>query len=439
MNLRVILFTMCSMHPDSIRDHPLRSLFIDFNSYFAAVEQHDDPGLAGRPVIVIPIDSEHTGAIAASYEAKDLGISRGTSVRDARRICPDIAIRVARHDRYVKMHKLLMTEIERHLPIVKIYSIDECACRLDRHERNAETARAKAREIKTALARNIGPSLRCSIGIAPSILLAKLAAELVKPDGLTIIEYRHLPHALEDLPLRAIPGIGEGVAKRLARAGLEDFASLWKLPPKQARAIWGSVVGERFIYALHGHDIPDEGPPQKQMIGHSRVLSPKSQSPEGARVVARALLLKAASRLRLCVLHASHLRLAIRLRPEGWFEQECVFKSTQNSWVLLRQLDSLWVSAMNTFVSLSLDRRIGLVSVSLHGLSGTGPEPDLFTLVDERAVEEKSTDLWKRIDGLNRRYKKQMVTLASQRDLDLNYLGVKIAFSRVPEMAEFDC
>jgi DNA polymerase-4 len=427
------------MHPDSVQDHPLRSLFIDFNGYFAAVEQHDDPRLVERPVIVIPIDSEHTGAIAASYEAKDLGISRGTSVRDARRICPHIAIRPARHDRYVEMHNMLMAEIERHLPIAKIYSIDECACRLDRHECDVERARAKAEEIKAALARNIGPALRCSIGIAPSTLLAKLAAELVKPDGLVPIEYYQLPNALEGLPLRAIPGVGEGVARRLARAGVEDFSSLWKLPPKQARAIWGSVVGERFIYALRGHEIPDEGPPQKQMIGHSRVLSPKSQSPGEARVVARALLLKAASRLRLYGLHASHLHLAIRLRPAGWFEQECAFVKTQNSWVLLRQLDALWDRALDTFGGLSLSMRMGLVSVSLHGLSESGPEPDLFVLSDELEAQEKSIGLWERIDGLNRRYKKQIVTLASQRGLDLNYLGVKIAFSRVPEAAEFNC
>lgn len=427
------------MRFDLTHDHPLRYLFIDFNSYFAAVEQHDDPALVGRPVIVIPIDSEHTGAIAASYEAKALGISRGTSVREARAICPSIAVRAARHDRYVELHNELMAEIERHLPIAKVYSIDECACRLDRYESDPDTALAKAREIKAALAEKIGPCLRSSIGIAPSALLAKLASELRKPDGLTAIEARHLPGTLAELPLRAIPGVGEGVARRLARAGITDFVSLWTLPPKQARAIWNSVVGERFIYALRGFDLPDEGPPQKRMIGHSRVLSPKHQSPHEARIVTRALVLKAASRLRLYNLHAGCLTVAIRLRPEGWFEQDCAFTPTQNSWELLHQLDSLWERAMQTFRSLTLGGRMGLVSIYLHELRETRPEPDLFALPNRQAAEEKNTALWAKIDALNRRYKKQVVTLASQRGLDLNYLGVKIAFSRVPEAAEFDC
>lgn len=427
------------MHPDSTFDHPLRFLFIDFNSYFAAVEQHDDPALAGKPVIVIPIESEYTGAIAASYEAKALGISRGTSVRDARAICPGIAIRSARHDRYVEIHNLLMAEIERHLPIARIYSIDECACRLDSRESRPQLAITKAEEIKAALAGNVGPLLRSSIGIGPSPLLAKLAAELIKPDGLTVIESHHLPDALAELPLRAIPGIGGGVAKRLERSGVTDFLSLWKLPPKQARAIWGSVVGERFIYALKGYDIPDEAPSQKSMIGHSRVLSPRHQDPEAARVIARALLLKAASRLRIYGLHAGRMMLGIRLRPKGWLEFDCAFTSTQNSWALLRELDAMWARAASILRDQFKDYRIGLVSVNLHQLGEAGPEPDLFIPASARAKDRNGASLWERIDGLNRRYRRQMVTLASHRELDLNYLGVKIAFSRVPEAAEFDC
>lgn len=420
--------------------HPLRFLFIDFNSYFAAVEQQDDPSLRGRPVIVTPLESEHTGAIAVSYEAKAMGIGRGTSVRDARARCPGIAVRSARHERYVEMHDLLMKEIGRHLPIARIYSIDECACRLDSREQQREAAIAKGNAIKAAIRTNIGPCLRSSIGIASSTLLAKLAAELQKPDGLTCIEAHELPQALSGLPLRAIPGVGEGIEARLDRAGVKDFTSLWQLPPKQARAIWGSVVGERFIYLLRGHDIPDEMPQAKTMIGHSRVLSPQHQHPAEARIVARALLLKAATRLRIHNLYAARLRLSLRIRPAGWFEQECAFTATRNSWTFLNALNALWDQALRHLRSAGFGGgRIALVAIDLHDLRETGPEPDLFTPADERAGDDNQTLLWEKIDGLNRQYKRQMITLASQRGLDLNYLGVKIAFSRVPDAAEFHC
>lgn len=421
---------------DSLDRKPLRCLFIDFNSYFAAVEQHDEPALRGRPVIVAPLASEHSGAIAVSYEARAAGIKRGTPVREARLLCPGLAVRIARHDRYVTVHNLLMDEIKRHLPVTRTYSIDECACRLSRDEATPEAAMAKAREIKAGIAANVGAALRCSIGLAPTPLLAKLAAELEKPDGLTVLEARALPDSLVDLPLPAIPGIGPGVARRLEKAGVTDFMGLWALPPKHARAIWGSVVGERFAYALHGHDLPDEPPGPKAMVGHSRVLSADHRRPERARIVARALLLRAASRLRHHGLYASHIALALRARPEGDAARDRTIPATQNSWAFLQALDRLWTEALAD-LPVAARTRLAMVSVHLHGLAGAAPMADLFTPPAAREAELRQTRLWAEIDALNRRYEGQAVALASQRGLGLDYLGVKIAFSRVPDPAEF--
>ncbi len=423
-------------------DDALRCLFIDFNAYFASVEQHDEPHLRGRPVIVTPLKSEHSGAIAASYEAKALGISRGTTVAEARKICPGIAVRPARHDRYVGVHHQLLREIERHLPIARVCSIDECLCRLDLREAGEAAARAKAQAIKRGIYRNVGRSLRCSIGLASSHLLAKLACEMNKPDGLTVIRTSTLPHALADLPLRNIPGIGEGVARRLEKAGVRDFIALWNLAPKQARAIWGSVQGERFLYALKGHDLPDPPEPQKAMIGHSRVLSGAHRTPEGARIVARALTLKAASRLRFCGLYAGAMSVTLKLVPSGAIQREMHFRATQNSWRFLAELDGFW-QAMRPQIERHGRRmgpdaaRIRGATVYLHGLSERPPEPDLFVPPGEDALDRRQAELWGRIDGINRKFRAPKVMLASQAGLDLNYLGVKIAFSRVPDAAEF--
>lgn len=420
--------------------HELRYLFIDFNAYFASVEQHDEPALRGRPVIVTPLKSEYSGAIAASYEAKALGISRGTSVAEARRLCPDIAVRPARHDRYVAIHKELMVEIERHIPVVQVCSIDECLCELDRTETTRLAAEAKARDIKRGIARNIGPMLKASIGLSTSPLLAKLASELVKPDGLTLIDNSMLPDALVNLPLRAIPGIGEGVETRLARAGVNDFTGLWKLQPKQARALWGSVEGERFYYGLHGYDIRREAPAAKRMIGHSRVLSGEYRRPDGARIVARALILKAASRLRYYDLHAGAMHFTAKLASEIALGHEAVFRPTQNSWRFLRELDAFWPQIMDVVRSSDgANAELKLVSCYLHDLRAEPPPLDLFVSREEDARDARQAALWCCIDDLNRRYRKQAVVLSSQYGLDLNYLGVKIAFSRVPEAAEFEC
>lgn len=424
----------------------LRYIFIDFNAYFASVEQYDAPELIGRPVIVTPLESEHSGAIAASYEAKKLGISRGTAVRDARLICPDVAVRPARHDRYVTMHHELLREIERHIPIQRVCSIDECVSRLNPDETEPEAAKALARQIKAGLYQKFGPAIRCSIGLASSTLLAKLASGLQKPDGLTVILPQSLPAALASLPLEAIPGVGKGVSQRLMRAGITDFTSLWNLAPKQARAIWGSVAGERFIYGLKGHDVPDGAAPKKAMIGHSRVLSGAHRRPQGARIVARALLLKAASRLRHYGLHASALHLSIRLYPEGSLSQDIRIRPSQNSWRFLQALDALWWPMMHwrarpqNQAQHHKNRRaksIKLVSVHLFGLQHGPPERDLFISAESDHKDALQAGLWQRMDALNRRYGMETLILASHQGMDLNYLGVKIAFSRVPEAAEF--
>lgn len=418
--------------------HGVRYLFVDFNAYFASVEQHDDPSLRGKPVLVTPLASEHSGAIAASYEAKALGISRGTPIVEARRLCPAVIVRPARHHRYVEVHEELMREIGRHLPITRVYSIDECLCRLSRDETPLDIARAKAREIKRGIANNVGPALQCSIGLASSPLLAKLASELEKPDGLQALPMAALPAALADLPLRAIPGIGHGIKRRLAMAGVTDFGRLWRLEPRHAREIWGSVEGERFIYGLLGHDLPmTQEARAKRMIGHSRVLSGQDRRPERARIVARALLLKAATRLRSHGLHTGALHASVRFYPEGGLARDAEFRSTRNSWRLLEAFDGMWADMMAARQASFGRRTLKMVTVYLHHLSPSPPERDLFVPVDLDLKDARQAGLWERIDHLNRRFGRTKIWLASQSGLDLNYLGVKIAFSRIPERSEF--
>lgn len=434
----------------------LRYLFLDFNAYFAAVEQHDDPALLGRPVIVAPSASEYTSAIAVSYEARAFGIRRGTRIVEARGMCPDLVVRPARHGRYVELHKTLMALVERHLPVSKIYSIDEAAFRLSPPEFTAPAATALALRIRRDIAETLGPALRASFGLAQTRLLAKLAAELEKPDGLTMLEPDTVADRLADLPLENIPGIGKGISNRLAKCGVTCFRSLWALQPKQARKIWNSVQGERFWYSLHGYEV-EEAEPEKRMFGHSRVLYRDHESPDAARIVARALLMKAASRLRHAGYFARRLSLSMRLRPDGRIGAETVFDPSQDSFLFLDELDRLWTPLCRHHDV----HRLGGVSVYLHGLlhhaDARLAQGDLFTPSRLSEKEDRRARLWHLIDAINSdpdgRYarlgahnpdapregdtRSRHITLAAQQGLDLEYLGAKIAFSRVPDEAEF--
>ena len=410
----------------------LAYLFVDFNSYFASVEQHLNPAWRGRPVIVAPHLSDHSIAIAASYEARPYGVGRGVKIGEAKKLCPGLHVAYARHDVYVRMHHRLMAEIGRHAPIKKVYSVDEAACRLDRTERRRGPAIDLAMRIKRGLAENVGPALRASIGLAPNVLLAKLAAERIKPDGLTVYEPADLPGALLEIPLTDIPGIGQGIAARLARAGIADVHGLWALQPKQARAIWGSVQGERFWRAFHGDDIPDLET-QKRAIGHGRMLPPDRRTPATAKPVARALVLKAAMRLRHYGLAAAALSAGARFSRGGRWRATQRVPATQDSFALLGALDHLWPALV---AEARRRGRLSAVSIYLHGLRDPArAQLDLFAAP---ISGRKSSDaLWAAIDALNRRYGRNAISLAAQRELSLDYLGAKIAFSRIPELAEF--
>ncbi len=421
------------MHQDTCR--LLKYLFIDFNSYFASVEQQVQPHLRARPVAVAPLMSDSTCAIAASYEAKAFGIRTGTSIRDAKRMCPDLLIVPARHEIYVEYHHKLLEEIDRHIPVHKVWSVDEMACKLDKTEQTPEAARALAQRLKRGIAERVGECMTSSIGVAPSSLLAKICTDLQKPDGLVILPAENLPGPLLKLKLTDLPGIGKRMEQRLAAAGVKTVETLWNLAPKQARAIWGGIGGERFWYSLHGFDVPDL-PTNKSVIGHSRVLDPRSRRPREARLVARTLALKAAYRLRHYGLAAGGLFLAGDKWESGWASQ-ARFSPTQDSFEILRWLDALWPGLVR---SAGRNPQFRHVQIGLFDLVDMKVrQPDLFIRADEAVTPAgKCERLWKVFDAVNQHYGGETLTLASQLGGErLHYAGAKIAFNRVPDQSEF--
>src|SRR5271155_6037003 len=171
----------------------LRWLYVDFNSYFASVEQQLRPELRGKPIAVVAVETDSTCAIAASYEAKAVGVKTGTMIHEAKRLCPGLICVLARHERYVEFHHGLIEEIERHIPVTAVCSIDEVACRLMDNEISVERSTEIAQSIKRGIAKTIGPYMRCSIGIAPNRYLAKVGTELAWGQAFPI--HRQIPSA----------------------------------------------------------------------------------------------------------------------------------------------------------------------------------------------------------------------------------------------------
>ena len=402
-------------------------LFFDMNSFYASVAQAEEPALMGLPIGVLTADAPNAACIAASIEAKRCGVGMGSRQDEARRLCPGIVFRAVRHDVCVRYHHAILRAVDTVLPVHRVWSIDECSCLLIGSQQDLPRALELGRALQQAVLAQVHPALRCSVGLAPTRLLAKVAAGLEKPGGLHWLVPDILPDRIAHLALDGLPGISSRMRDRLLAAGVPDLPTLYALDPKRARAIWGSVTGERFVRELRGETVvwPDT---QRGMIGHGQVLTAGNKTPEGARLVARRLLVKAAARLRREGFLTRSLHVSLRLedgRRPGWDGQ---IRATQDTFFLLETLDRYWAKLPHY--------RIKAVNVMLGGLmplgQGTG---DLFN--SGAAQDDRQVGLCRAIDRLNLRYGQNTVRFGELPPHHVAYTGAKIAFGRIPVAEDF--
>lgn len=415
---------------------PLKHIYVDFNSYFASVEQQVDPRLRGKPVAVLPSMTEATCAIAASYEAKAFGIKTGTMIYEAKKMCPELICVPAKHDIYVDFHHRILKEVDKYIPIEKIYSIDEFTCELQGREAEPENARAIALRIKSGIQGNIGEYIKSSVGIAQNRFLAKLATEIEKPDGLVVLESSDLPQKLYDLKLSDICGIGRNMERRLRMNNIASIKDLYALSPKHMRKLWHSVSGERMWYNLRGYVIPEEKT-NKRTVGHSHVLAPEYRPEPMAKIVAQRLTLKAASRLRRLGYYAGAMDVSIRLENAGRYSIDRKFHHACDNFTFLENLSSMW----QELLSGKRGKRVKKISIVLHRLiSSRNIQPDFFDdndIMKESKLVKKHEKVSFAMDKLNSRFGRDTVVMGFRPDTSTQFSGTKVAFNRIPDIQEF--
>lgn len=291
-------------------------LHIDLNSFFASVEQQLHPEYRGKPTGVCGTMADTGTLIAASYEAKALGIKTGTKVGEAKQLCPNIILVNGSHTTYAEYSHKIAAAVERVCPVAHTPSIDEMVCQLIGREQLPHEARRIAFGIKQAIRDDVGETLRCSIGMAPNRYLAKIASDMQKPDGLIGLLPSQLPRAVAHLELRDLPGVGARTEERLNAKGIRTMTDLLALDRNGMHRLWDSVWGDRMFHWLRGHVTGDDGAPVpselQKSLGHSHVLGPKHRSQAGAWAVAHKLLHKAAMRLRMEKFHAATMAVTIK-------------------------------------------------------------------------------------------------------------------------------
>jgi DNA polymerase-4 len=407
----------------------LNALYVDFNSYFASVEQQLRPELRGKPIGVLAVMAETTCCIAASYEAKAFGIKTGTSVRDARKLCKDIIFVEARPPLYVQYHHKLIEIVESCTHVEKVLSIDEMVCKLTGSQQNKENALKLAAKIKHEINKQFEHIL-CSIGIAPNTFLAKTASNMQKPDGCVVIEDSDIPERLYPLKLRALNGIGSQMQARLARYGIDTVEKLYAANRAQLRSAWGSIEGERYYDKLRGIE-PFYVKNSRSSLGHSHVLPPEQRTMEGAKAVLHRLLQKAAMRMRSYDLLTSHISIKIKLREPktkslARFYNESGISATDNTLALTDALEALF----KEFTSAHEKYEPIAVGVNFSGLANVQDAAyDLFA--EKPSANEKKLN--KALDILNLKYGKNTVYFAGAHDA-LKNAPMRIAFNHVPDL-----
>jgi DNA polymerase-4 len=398
----------------------LRSLLVDFNSYFASVEQQVEPRLRGRPLGVVPMLADTTVCIAASVEAKKFGVKTGTKVAQARRLCPEIEFVIARHELYIEYHHRAVAVVDTVVPVRAVLSIDEMDCELS--GRWSEKARAleTAHQVKSALASQVGEYLRTSIGIGPNTFIAKTASDMVKPDGLVVIEKHELPERLFELGVRELSGIGKAMEKRLHAQGIRTVRDLAARSRDELRAVWGGVGGGIMYDRLRGEP-QHERASDTSSLSHSNVLAPELRNPEDAYAVLNRLVQKAAMRLRKASFYAGRLSLGLKYLDGTRWDADMKLVDTQDTRTFLHALEKLWAKRPR-------DRRIILqVGMAFSDLVGEADRTGMLF-----ASEDRSRNLYATLDELNARFGKQAVYFASAHTA-IERGGLHIAFNHIPD------
>ena len=400
----------------------LRSLLVDFNSYFASVEQQINPHLRGKPLGVVPMMAETTCCIAASYEAKRFGVKTGTLLREAKQLCPEIIFVEAQHQRYVEFHELAKLAIDSILPIRKVLSIDEMDCELPLRFREPDKARAVALKLKHAIHTQVGEHLHTSIGIGPNTFIAKTASNMQKPDGLVVIEQHELPQRLFGIKLRALNGIGAAMEARLNRHGITTIEQLCRATRDQMHTLWGGIGGERYYDRLRGEWVPDLET-RTSSISHSHVLPPHLRNDDDAFAILHRLTQKAAMRLRKIDFYAARLSVRMKYLNGPAWSAETRFTDSQDTIIFLRALTEAWKQRPRNKTQKPL--AVGMV---LHELiPASGHSGALFGNEDTRH------NLNHAIDQLNTKFGKNAVYFAAAHRA-ISEAPMRIAFNHIPDV-----
>lgn len=256
-------------------------LHIDMDYFFAQCEERERPELKGKPVVICVYSGRvgESGAVSTSnYEARKFGIKAGMPIRKAKKLNPDAIFLPVNMELYRSISYEIMELLRGHCNVLEQESVDEAFCDITGKAANFDVAKSRALAIKDDIKRKIG--LTCSIGIGPNKLVAKIASDFKKPDGLTVVKNDEVPNFLGPLKVTDLTGVGRKTGDRLAEMGIRTIGELSQLHVDVLRQEFGQTKGQWLNQASKGIDdspvVENEGTEQ---IGRIITLKEDTNDP----------------------------------------------------------------------------------------------------------------------------------------------------------------
>ncbi len=384
-------------------------LHIDMDAFFASVEQLDNPAYQGRCLIVGGTSSRGVVA-AASYEARRFGVRSAMPLFQARKLCPQAVLVRPRKGRYKEVSVRIMALLETFTPLVEPVSIDEAFLDVTGCRRIYGPPEEIARRIKAAVREQV--ALTCSVGVAPVKFLAKIASDMDKPDGLTVIRPEEVPALIDRLPLSRVPGVGPAALERLAPLGIRTLGDIKRLNEAQLLRRLGKF-GLRLAALARGEDrspVTPAGDPKSISAEQTLAEDTANRADLAALLLAQAA--EVARQLRRKEFRARTVVLKLKHDDFRQVTRSRTLESPTQSATTIHQ------AAVGLLAEYRLARPVRLVGVGAAGLvpAGVPVQADLFSGV--RRTDAAWEKVERAVDGITARFGTDAVRRASQQAKD---------------------
>lgn len=367
-------------------------LHVDMDAFYASVEQRDDPTLKGKPVVV---GGNTRGVVAAaSYEAREFGIRSAMPMRDALRRCPNLCRVPPRMSHYQSVSKEVFSIFREFTPMVEGLSLDEAFLDVTESLQLFGNEVVIAREIKTRVKERTG--LTASVGVAPNKLVAKIASDLDKPDGLFVVTDKDMRDVLDPLPVRVIPGIGPETLSRLNRVRIATIADLRLAHDQHLEPIFGRFTQRTRDRAAGIDDRPVQPSRRDKSISAESTFDEDLSERRAMRRQLLRLSEKTATRLRAKELVAGTVQVKIRQSDFTTFTRQSALKPPANSTETLYKAATI---LLDEWLAEYPGARIRLLGVGGSALVRDA-QPDLFA----PQVSAGGTQLDQTVDEIRGRF-----------------------------------